>query len=82
MRQAIDQLRTAGVRIALDDFGSRFTALELLVDLPLDAIKLERALLGHDPKRLAVLHSAVRKTHELGADDAQGFLLGRPAPLR
>lgn len=36
-------LRDLGVRIAMDDFGTGFTSLELLTRLPLDELKLDRA---------------------------------------
>jgi predicted signal transduction protein with EAL and GGDEF domain/putative methionine-R-sulfoxide reductase with GAF domain len=40
------ELRAAGVRIALDDFGSGYSALGLLAKLPLDLIKIERSVIA------------------------------------
>lgn len=43
--QTLTRLRNAGVRIDLDDFGSGFTSLTSLSELPLDFVKLDRSLL-------------------------------------
>jgi EAL domain-containing protein (putative c-di-GMP-specific phosphodiesterase class I) len=40
------ELRAAGVRIALDDFGSGYSSLGLLSKLPLDLIKIERSVIA------------------------------------
>lgn len=42
--QAIQELRDAGVRVALDDFGVFNASIERLTSLPLDAVKLDRKL--------------------------------------
>lgn len=39
-------LREAGVRIAVDDFGTGYTSLAYLTSLPLDAIKIDRGLVA------------------------------------
>lgn len=39
------QLRTIGVRTAIDDFGTRYTGFELLSRLPLDAMKIDRCFI-------------------------------------
>jgi EAL domain-containing protein (putative c-di-GMP-specific phosphodiesterase class I) len=39
-------LRGAGVRIAVDDFGTGYTSLAYLTSLPLDAIKIDRGLVA------------------------------------
>ncbi len=47
-RETIGRLKSAGVRIALDDFGSGHANLNALRELPIDSVKLDRALM---PKR-------------------------------
>jgi EAL domain-containing protein (putative c-di-GMP-specific phosphodiesterase class I) len=42
--ERLSRLRSAGVRIALDDFGSGYASLAYLTSLPLDMIKLDRSL--------------------------------------
>ncbi|MCB0941771.1 MAG: EAL domain-containing protein [Mycobacterium sp.] len=45
-RTVLEQLRRGGVRIAIDDFGSGYSALSYLRDLPIDEVKLDRQFIG------------------------------------
>jgi EAL domain-containing protein (putative c-di-GMP-specific phosphodiesterase class I) len=40
----LHQLRALGVRIALDDFGTRYSSLSYLQRFPFDKIKIDRCL--------------------------------------
>jgi diguanylate cyclase (GGDEF)-like protein len=40
----LEQLSAAGVKIALDDYGTGFSNLKALLDLPLDKLKLDQSL--------------------------------------
>lgn len=40
----LQRLRSAGVRVELDDFGSGYASFGLLQDLPLDGLKIDRTL--------------------------------------
>lgn len=40
----LEQLNAAGVKIALDDYGTGFSNLRALLDLPLDKLKLDQSL--------------------------------------
>ena len=42
----LNRLREAGVRIAVDDFGTGYASLAYLTTLPLDAIKIDRGLIA------------------------------------
>lgn len=42
----LSRLREAGVRIAVDDFGTGYASLAYLTTLPLDAIKIDRGLVA------------------------------------
>jgi predicted signal transduction protein with EAL and GGDEF domain len=39
------QLKTIGVRLAIDDFGTRYTGFNLLKRLPLDSMKIDRCFI-------------------------------------
>ncbi|MBT0670535.1 GGDEF domain-containing protein [Novosphingobium profundi] len=43
-RRSIDALRSAGIKIALDDFGSGYANLQRLAQFPPDSLKIDRAL--------------------------------------
>jgi diguanylate cyclase (GGDEF)-like protein len=54
--KAIRRLQGLGVRVALDDFGAGYSSLTYLHALPVDLIKLDRALTtGGQPERDAAL---------------------------
>ena len=42
----LSRLREAGLRIAVDDFGTGYASLAYLTSLPLDAIKIDRGLIA------------------------------------
>lgn len=62
------QLRGRGVRVAIDDFGSGYSALSYMRDLPIDEIKLDRTFISavaSDDRAAAVVRSVIGLTHEL-----------------
>ena len=44
--ERLSRLREAGIRIAVDDFGTGYASLAYLTTLPLDAIKIDRGLVA------------------------------------
>ena len=59
---ALKALRGLGFRIALDDFGAGFCNFRYLRELPLDALKLDKVMVGGvpgDPTALAVFRAIV-----------------------
>ena len=42
----LSSLREAGLRIAIDDFGTGYSSLAYLTTLPIDAIKIDRAMIA------------------------------------
>ncbi|GAB4000186.1 hypothetical protein GCM10029992_31300 [Glycomyces albus] len=75
----LQALRGAGVRIALDDFGSGYSSLGQLDRLPVDIIKLDRDLIAKDDGGVGPLAEvAVELGRRLGMDViAEGW---RPTP--
>jgi EAL domain-containing protein (putative c-di-GMP-specific phosphodiesterase class I) len=70
-RVALARLRRAGVVVALDDFGSGHSSLEQLGRLPLDQIKIGRAIAGSaatDRTSAAIVRAIVDLAHELGLE--------------
>lgn len=67
-RRILLSLREKGVRIAIDDFGSGYSALGYLRDLPVDEVKLDRtfvAPIASDPKAAAVARAVIDLAHVL-----------------
>ena len=63
------RLRAAGIRIAIDDFGTGYSSLAYLASLPLDAIKIDRAMIadivGGSRDRI-IVKAMIRLARELG----------------
>ncbi|WP_052960412.1 bifunctional diguanylate cyclase/phosphodiesterase [Mycobacterium sp. EPa45] len=65
----LQQLRDDGIRIAIDDFGSGYSALSYLRDLPIDEVKFDRhfiASVATDARAAAVVSPVIEMTHNLG----------------
>jgi diguanylate cyclase (GGDEF)-like protein len=68
-RTVLHRLREQGIRIAIDDFGSGYSALSYLRELPIDAVKLDRKFIApilDDPRAAAVVRAVVDLAHVLG----------------
>ena len=68
-RTVLDMLRANGIRIAMDDFGSGYSALWYLRELPIDEVKLDREFIGSivtDRRAAAIVRAVIDLTHVLG----------------
>lgn len=68
-RDVIQQLRRAGFRVSIDDFGSGYATMSYLRDLPIDELKLDRNFVApmlQNPRAAAIVHSVIKLTHTLG----------------
>ena len=66
--QFIDSFHEMGIKVSMDDFGSGFSSLNLLSEMPLDIIKLDRCFLHStvlEGKEKIVLSNIIRMTKEL-----------------
>ena len=72
--EAIAEIREVaemGVSIALDDFGTGYSSLSLLLDLPVDVVKIDRSfirLIAEDRRAAALVRSVVTMCKALGID--------------
>ena len=69
LARELDPLLGAGVRLALDDFGSGYSSFLYLADLPITFLKIEQALVaraGRDKRADAIIRSIGRLAEEIG----------------
>lgn len=68
-RTVLERLRQRGIRIAIDDFGSGYSALWYLRELAIDEVKLDRQFIApiqDDARAAAVVRGVVDLAHVLG----------------
>ncbi|MDW5378327.1 EAL domain-containing protein [Halomonas sp. HP20-15] len=69
LRHIVDSYREMGFSTALDDFGTGYANLDLLTELRLDTLKLDRQLvmqIDSDPRRQAMVHAVIAMAADLG----------------
>lgn len=69
VRERLGALKEMGLNVALDDFGSGYSSLSYLSELPIDLIKIDRrftAGIGRSSRSEAVLRSVVTLAQNLG----------------
>ncbi|WP_245819869.1 putative bifunctional diguanylate cyclase/phosphodiesterase [Rhodococcoides yunnanense] len=71
-RRTLLGLRRAGVHVAIDDFGTGYSSLSHLKELPVDALKIDRAFVTNlgtaDHDDLAIIESIVGLATSFGLD--------------
>lgn len=84
-RDQLAQLDALGVRLVVDDFGTGFSALSHLRDLPVSGIKIDRGFtqgLGHDAHCDRIVEALIGLAQGLGVDlVAEGVETERQAAL-
>jgi EAL domain-containing protein (putative c-di-GMP-specific phosphodiesterase class I) len=66
---ALERLRSTGIRIAVDDFGTGFSTFARLAHLPVDEIKIDKSFIAEiltDPRSAAVVRAMIELGHSLG----------------
>ncbi|MDQ3617334.1 MAG: bifunctional diguanylate cyclase/phosphodiesterase, partial [Pseudomonadota bacterium] len=65
----LSQLRSTGVKVWLDDFGTGFSGLSHLRRVPVDGVKIDRSFIAdilRDPDDLALTSAIIAMAHSLG----------------
>ena len=64
----LSQLRKLGLRLSIDDYGTGYSSLAYLRQLPVDELKLDRTFVTHmdtDPRSAAIVLSTIALAHSL-----------------
>jgi EAL domain-containing protein (putative c-di-GMP-specific phosphodiesterase class I) len=67
--EVLQAVHDLGVRISIDDYGTGYSSLAYLQDLPVDELKLDRvfiARMDRDPRTAAIVASTIALAHSLG----------------
>ena len=65
----LNDLREAGIRVAIDDFGSGYSTLTYLRELPIDDVKLDHQLIApilDDERAATIARSAIELADAFG----------------
>jgi diguanylate cyclase len=68
VRAVLDDLCRAGLRIAVDDYGTGYSSLAYLRDLPVDELKIDRSFVARiatDERSAAIVSSTIDLAHAL-----------------
>ncbi len=68
-RRELQRLRDAGVRVYLDDFGTGFSSMSWLAELPVDAVKIDQSFIrpiASDRRQAQLTRRMVELCHDLG----------------
>jgi len=76
-RAVLNRRRDAGIRVSIDDFGSGYSTLTYLRELPIDEVKLDRHLITpipYDQRAATIARSVIELAEEFGiASVAEGI---------
>lgn len=67
----MEKLKKAGFRLSMDDFGSGYSSLNLLAEMPVDVVKIDKGFLRHHDilgKERIVVNNIVKMVNELGLE--------------
>lgn len=65
----LDELRSFGIRVVLDDFGAGWSSLDVLRRFQFDGLKIDRCLVSDlptNPRAVAIVRAVIRLAGELG----------------
>jgi diguanylate cyclase len=67
--EVLGRLHRLGVELSVDDYGTGFSSLAYLRELPVNELKLDRTFLAaasHDARAVAIIRSTIELAHSLG----------------
>ena len=70
LKTVVRDLRAIGVKVALDDFGTEYANLSVLINVDFDEVKLDKSLIDNvctDDKAECVLKNVINMCNELGS---------------
>ena len=70
-RAHLDVLKKLGIRIVIDDFGTGHAPLNYLRNMSVDAVKIDRSLIGNlefDDSKLLVVQAIIALAHDMGLE--------------
>lgn len=68
-RGVLERLRATGIRVSIDDFGSGFSGLHYLRELPVDEVKLDQRFvmpIADDDRAASIVRAVIGLAHDLG----------------
>lgn len=68
LQELLDYIRSTGLRLSLDDFGSKYSNLAILTDIEFDEIKFDKSLVDDictNPRGQIMLRDLIRMCHAL-----------------
>lgn len=68
-RDVLERLRATGIRVSIDDFGSGFSGLYYLRELPVDEVKLDQRFvmpIAEDDRAASIVRAVIDLAHDLG----------------
>lgn len=71
VRGYLQALTSAGVGLAMDDYGIGYSSIDTLSQWPFTTIKLDQGIIGRmltSPKNATIVRSSIRLGHELGVN--------------
>lgn len=66
--RVLENLKALGLSISIDDFGTQYSSLSRLAEMPIDTLKIDMHFvhrIGHTPKDNAIVRAIIRMAHSL-----------------